>query len=272
MDSILQDFSPSTVSLALDANEIAFWTFLFSRFPHAGIHDDPEALWLETGIFHDVFNRVLQTRLESGMSPAVLDRIAGHFQQHRMPFLWHVGPSSRPPNIDTFLQERGLFHHETEPGMALDLYRYNEAIPAATGVTIHPVTTAELLQQWIRIWEFGSSEEMIDLWFTLYSAIFQDKVSRLHLYLGFVDGKPVATSGIFFAGGVASIGPIGTLPSYRGQGIGGTMTLAALREARAEGYRVAVLTASSMGINIYRRIGFQEICTCSTYLWHPKYS
>ncbi|HEX4207488.1 MAG TPA: GNAT family N-acetyltransferase, partial [Ktedonobacteraceae bacterium] len=64
---------------------------------------------------------------------------------------------------------------------------------------------------------------------------------------------------------VACIGPVVTLPQARRQGIGAAMTLVVLREARAQEYRISVLTASPMGINIYRRIGFQEYGTFSVY-------
>jgi len=96
-----------------------------------------------------------------------------------------------------------------------------------------------------------------------------DRHSSLRLYLGTLAGKAVATSEVFFGGGVASVQSVGTLPVYRRQGIGAAMTLKALQEARRQGYRIGVLTASPMGINLYRRIGFQEYCTFSTYLWHP---
>jgi len=45
------------------------------------------------------------------------------------------------------------------------------------------------------------------------------------------------------------------------------MTLMAAREARQAGYRIGILTASPMGINIYRRLGFKETCIVGTYEW-----
>ncbi len=77
------------------------------------------------------------------------------------------------------------------------------------------------------------------------------------------------TVALFFAAGVASINWVVTLPQFRRQGIGAAMTLLAAREARSAGYRVGVLTASPLGINIYRRLGFQEYCQVSTYQWSP---
>lgn len=265
---MLQDLSPAQVTQALDANRVALWT-LFGQLPQVRLHDEPEIRWFETGIRHDVFNRVLQTRLESAMLPASAAGVLDYFQQRRLPFLWHVGPSPRAADLGLLLRQRGLIHHETEPGMAVDLLHYNEDIPTASEVTIHPVTTDALLEQWIRIWEFESDEEVINLWLSFYAGLHLDLQSPLRLYLGTVDGKAAATSAVFFGAGVAAVEYVSTLPDYRRQGIGAAMTLRALQEARRQGYRIGVLTASPMGIRLYRRIGFQEVCAFSLYLWHP---
>lgn len=195
--------------------------------------------------------------------------ILGHFHQRSLPFLWHVGVSSFVPDGRSIFEGYGLTHYETEPIMAVDLLKFNEAVPVAPPLVIQPVTTPELLQQWIRVWEFDSSEDVIQLWLTCYSGLCLNRESPLHLYLGTVDGKPVATSEVFFGGGVTLIGAVNTLSSYRRQGIGTAMTHMALQQAQRQEYRIGVLTASLMGISIYRRLGFQKYGTFSTYLWHP---
>ena len=270
MSIILQDLSLVKILLALEANQIAFWQLFFSRFPQARLHDDSGILWFETGIHHDIFNRVLQTNLHSSTDLAAIEQVARDFQQRRIPFLWHVGPSSQPVHLASLLESYGLIHYETEPGMAVDLYKINEESSATSLLTTQRVITQEQLEQWLRVWEYEGNEELIRLWQTFYLNIYRE--DSLHLYLGTLHGKPVATPGVFFGGGVASIGPVGTLPEYRRQGIGAAMTLTALQQAQNHGYRIAVLTASLMGINTYRRIGFQQYCTVSTYLWHPTYS
>lgn len=44
-------------------------------------------------------------------------------------------------------------------------------------------------------------------------------------------------------------------------------TLEPLREALAKGYRLGVLQSSEMGLNVYRKLGFQEYYKISMYLW-----
>ncbi|HLG62883.1 MAG TPA: hypothetical protein VKY19_13160 [Ktedonosporobacter sp.] len=171
MSNFLQDLSPSLVSQALEANDLAFWIQLFRHFPGTTVHDDPGMLWVETGIRHDVFNRVLHTNLEPALLHATLDRVLGSFQERRLPFLYHLGPTSRPANLGAILQEHKLVHLETESGMAVDLLRIKEDIAVAPQLVVQPVTTREQLRQCIEVWEDGSPPDVIDLWCTLYAHI-----------------------------------------------------------------------------------------------------
>ena len=44
------------------------------------------------------------------------------------------------------------------------------------------------------------------------------------------------------------------------------MVQAAMRTAQEQGYRIAILHATQMGLNVYRTLGFQEYCTLPGYI------
>lgn len=268
MDTILQDLSPSTIRLAYETNLFAYYT-LFSGLPGAEMHDDGDLLWFETGVAEHTFNGVLRTRTKPEKLPQAIERVLTHFQQRRLPFHWHVGPSSQPTGFGELLEAQGIRHVEDEPVMAVDLLALNEDLQVASNLAIHPVTNNELVHHWTQVWGCGAPEEVVKHWFTVYSGLPFGPQQALRLYLGAVDEKPVATVALLFAASVASINWVVTIPEYRHRGIGAAMTLNAAREARSAGYRIAVLTASPMGINIYRRLGFKEYCQVSTYEWSP---
>jgi GNAT superfamily N-acetyltransferase len=270
-DMILQDLSPGSTAPALDANKIAFRTLL-STLPHAVLHDEPGLLWFETGISADNFNGVMRTRLEPEALPAAIERLLAHFQQRNLPFQWHIGPCTQPTNLGDLLEAHDISHDEDEPGMALDLLALNEDLPVVPNLVMDPVLTEGQLHQWARTTYCGAPEEAIHHMFTVYSGLPFGPQSSLRLYLGTINGEPVATTALFFAAGVAYIGRVVTVHTFRRQGIGAMMTLQTAREARMAGYRVAVLNASPMGINIYRHLGFKECCVISTYVWHPTRS
>ncbi|GCE09125.1 GNAT family N-acetyltransferase [Dictyobacter aurantiacus] len=163
------------------------------------------------------------------------------------------------------LRDHGFSHAETEPVMAVDLLHMNTDLPVSSRLTIHRVCTHEQLLQWLYVCFSECSEEIIRQCFTLYSGLHLDHHSPLRLYLGTIDGEPVATSLLFCGMEAASLRTIFTLPHYRGHGVGAAMTLAALHKARSCGYRIGLLAASSMGSALYRRIGFQAYGTFSVY-------
>ena len=89
-------------------------------------------------------------------------------------------------------------------------------------------------------------------------------------YLAWLNGEPVATAMATYASGVVGIYNVVTLPAARGRGIGRSVTLASLLEARARGYRVAVLHSTEMGVSVYQRLGFRQYCTIPLYFWSDK--
>lgn len=264
MNTILQDLSPSKIVLAYDASHIAE-RMLFARLLPAELHDDPGILWYATGSDADSFNGVLQIQLEPDGLSLAIDRVCGYFQQRHLPFLWFVGPSSSPANLGQILEDHGFIHAETEPIMALDILKVNATIPLSSRLAIHLVTTYEQLLQWLHVCLLGCSETIIQQRFALYSGLHLNFQSPMRLYLATTNGELVATSMLFLGVEAASLGCIFTLPQYRGQGIGATMTLAALYEAHTCGYRIGLLAASPMGLSLYHRIGFQKYGTFSVY-------
>ena len=78
-----------------------------------------------------------------------------------------------------------------------------------------------------------------------------------HHYLGRLGIEPVATAALFFGAEVAGVYCVSTVERARRRGIGATVTLAALQEARDPGSSVGMLGSSEMGHSVYRRLGLR---------------
>lgn len=85
-------------------------------------------------------------------------------------------------------------------------------------------------------------------------------------WLGYADGRPVATSMLIHERNIAGIWCIGTLDGYRGRGIGEAVTRRAIDEGTRMGCELANLQASEMGKPVYERMGFREVSQYRTYL------
>lgn len=77
-------------------------------------------------------------------------------------------------------------------------------------------------------------------------------------FIGWVSGKPVATSNSYVTGDVAGIYAVTTLPSARGHGYGEAMTWAAVKDGFSRGCGAISLQASPMGFPVYYRMGFRR--------------
>jgi GNAT superfamily N-acetyltransferase len=256
------------LSTAVERNGYEFFR-LFRHWPRAQVFDGPDLLWTLTDIPFPVFNAVADARLELDAADAAIDAAIARCRSHNVPMIWTTGPSTRPADLGERLVAHGFNHDEDEPQMAVDLQEMHEGSSAPPGLAIEQVRDRRMLARWCWVLNagFGMPAFAERAWLELYSSIAQAPHSPIRLFIGYLDGSPVATSGLLLAGGVAGVVPVTTLPGFRCQGIGTAMTLAALREARAIGYRIGVLGASEMGAGIYRRIGFRECCTFGAYVW-----
>jgi len=81
----------------------------------------------------------------------------------------------------------------------------------------------------------------------------------LTLYVGYVDGAPLATGLGVRTGRTIGVYNIATAPSARRRGLGRAMTARVIADGVAAGCDVAVLQASDMGRPIYERMGFRTV-------------
>lgn len=267
LDEILKDFSAPALVTAIEANYWEFWAF-FGRSPQVELYDDPEMMWLVSGILHPGFNGVFRTQLAPGDIDVRISETLAHFKSRWLPMTWWAGPSTRPANLGGHLEAHGLIP-TVEPGMAADLLALNEDVPEPSGLKIEHVRDVETLKKFSHAANtgFGIPDFVGDAVFEIEASLGFGRHLPRHHYVGLLEGEPVATSTLLLGGGVAGIYTVATAPEVRGQGIGSAMTLAPLREARAMGYRIGILHSSQMGLNMYRRLGFREYCQVRYYLW-----
>jgi GNAT superfamily N-acetyltransferase len=90
------------------------------------------------------------------------------------------------------------------------------------------------------------------------------------LFVGSVDGAPVATAMLLATGSIAGIYWVATLDTHRRRGFAEALTWAALEAGRQLGCTVGSLQASELGRPVYERMGFVQTAEYVFYERTPE--
>lgn len=216
-----------------------------------------------TGILHPLFNGVFRSHFIEGTVEARTDEVITFFRRRKLPFLWCIGPSTIPEDMAHILGVSGLTPVSVCTGMSVDLDRLESL--SGGGAFIRPVEDDVSLAQWVRVFRvsFGLPQDSEKDCMRIFRS--GDFSFPWRHYLAYAGDEIAGISSVFFTGESAGIYNVATLPSFRGRGIGRSMTLVPLLYAREKGYRTGVLGATEMGFNIYRKLGFERHTVLTFY-------
>jgi GNAT superfamily N-acetyltransferase len=228
--------------------------------------------WFITHMPDHFMNLVVCTELPSKGVDKLIENAMTHFRSLNIgKVTWLVHEGVPAADIKKCLLSQGLTFHESHgTEMAADLESVPQELPLVAGLRIVRVEDKETLRQWIHVASvgFGVAEPYEEVWYEFFAeAVFEQP---FWTYLALLNGRPVATSQLFLSAGVAGIYNVTCLPEARRQGIGTAITQAPLLDARAIGYRIAILQASAEGAKVYPRLGFQDFGGLSVYLWEDR--
>ena len=270
---ILKDHSDSAINDSMEANLIGLWVIM-KPIPNMDLYKGDDMLRLFTGLSHPLMNAIVRAQLDDENLEAKIEETINFFKQRSIPFMWWIGPSSRPNDLGEIISTYGLTKLEHDsPGMAVDLRKLDEATfheaSNHSNVTVKQVQNADELRKWSSI--VGKCFDFPDIitkaFYEMWTVVLEEE--NVVNYLAFLNGNPVASSNVIYSAGVAGIWCVGTLSKYRGQGIGTAITMAPLLDARKRGYEIGILNSSEQGFNVYRRIGFKKTCEFRQYVWTP---
>lgn len=215
-----------------------------------------------------IHNRVVTTSSNEENIPTIIEDICNYFQSRNRPFMWMTWPGvDMPNNLDEWLVKYGFELVDSMPGMALKLQELSEDKVDIEGFDITEVRTDDDLAIFSEVSRAGFSlTKEIAEGFELMNRILFEQPEYGTLYLARLNGIPVAASSVAYDSGVAGIYAVCTLAEHRGKGIGTAITKQPLLEAKSKGYKLAILHSSNEGINIYKKLGFQQYYEIGMYM------
>jgi ribosomal protein S18 acetylase RimI-like enzyme len=260
MESIQTDTSDPALVTAIRANLCDFFHYLGRRAPEHSFENDRFTRW-QTPIAHPWFNGVLSSLPPKETDADFIEDSIQYFRARNIgSFTWWMEPQLQCSDWAPLLSSYGFGFSSDTPGMAMDLQTLAEPRQTVDGLEVRPVSDDESLRIWAHVFTagYGLPADWEPSVYELERRLGLDLPVRN--YLGYWNGKPVATSLLFIGGGVAGIYNVATLREARGNGVGAALTHLPLEDAREMGYRIGVLQSSELGYNVYKKLGFRHLC------------
>ena len=244
----------------LEADTYAFWRGFANRPGGAqGIHEGVS--WFRSGIRLLSYNGLL------GSSEDV-DGSISHVRSWNTPARWMCSTAHARPGFDEALTRHGCELTEDFTGMVADAREI--AAVQTNGVTVTTVRSSDDFATWLDVFAdaFRVGEQYVPYvrdaheWPCLHDA-------RRTYLLFRVEGEPVATGLLHDGTGVAGVYGIAVRRACQGRGLGEIATRVTVREGVARGATLAVLQATREGFPLYKRLGFQTLCSFQTWTIVP---
>ena len=264
---ILTDYTEETLTKVIHDSWNSLIYQFFGNNPNTLYKETSELKTIDNDIKIPLFNRIYHTNLLPENTEQKISEIIKHFDSRKLPFNWQVDPGDKPDDLASRLEKAGLERSEG-PGMAVILEDLVEP-KMPENFRWEKVDTLEKIREWSYLMcraygfpEFG--------WDVFVGAVMNVGLADdFPCYTGYYKEDPVATSTILYSDGVAGLFNVANLPEVRGKGIGSMISYVPFIDAIERGYKIGILHSSKMGYNVYKRLGFEEICKHGTYQWNP---
>lgn len=247
---------PSDLVALERENFVACYRALAEASPAGSVRDGAGTFTFVTGLPLPMFNGCIVTDPEQ--ASGVAEELARLAEQQVPHTLWV--PGEVPAEVEDLAAEHGLHREEHPyPGMVLHPVPARPDLPPGLEVA---AVDADRVADFARVVvEVGLGEEAAD---RLTSPSFAGR-DDVDLFVGHLDGTPVATSVAISSAGAGGVVNVATLPRARGRGVGTAMTWAAVQAGAARGHDTVVLQATPMGLPVYRTMGFRVVTEYAEY-------
>jgi GNAT superfamily N-acetyltransferase len=252
---------PETLVAASHQNFIGSFRLLAEHMQGAAIYDGHGVFAYATGIGSPMFNGCIALE---GASEEAFGSAVGWLLGRGVPCsVWVHEPAAA--RLGGVASACGLERLEQPyPGMALHPIPASPAAPEGVEIAVVGETgEADLIAAQAKL---GRTEDVVR---RLLGRSFRTDPD-VRLFVARLDGDPVGASLAIRTGDVTGVYAVGTAQAARRRGVGTAATWAAIDAAREWDTPTVVLQSSSMGLSVYRAMGFEVVASYATFARRPK--
>src|SRR5688572_16301639 len=234
--------------------------------PGHEVHNDGDAVWQTTegGAWSNGGTRL---RFHDDDVAERLDEITARFRELKRPAGFWVSQLSSPAQLRAQLRALRFHCRKHFPGMQCDLRRL-APVAQVRGVEFEQVRDHSRFEGAEHPYSGRISTPLRRFGLQTQQRLVERAPERVVSLVATVDGTAVGAALLYLDGDCAGLWDVGVLASHRNRGIGTALTAHACGIARDHGYGDCVLIASGMGYNVYRAVGFEEVCRLS--YWYSR--
>jgi GNAT superfamily N-acetyltransferase len=252
-----QTSSNKDLIVAMETNYYAHVSYILERSRGIEVIDNDYLLAISTGFVGRTLFLDDEVKIKY-----IIDLMKQYYKF--LEFSWYITPCSKPENLTTLLNKYGFHLTKTEPGMVFNIKNGNTLKPICEEFSLSLVDSQVSLnhfdQLYAEIWNHQARYH-----FTNAEDIILQADCPLELYVGYAQGQPVAICELFFGAGIVGIYSVGTVQRSRHKGFASSFLSVLLSNIAQRGYEIITLQSTSTAMNMYKRLGFSELCTFYEY-------
>lgn len=256
-----------SVIQSMEGNIAKKLQYLPERIKGMNVLKIDDTIVVNSGLPSDTFNTAYGGKVGDKTSQDVMT----YYQTKNYPMAWWIGPeTAKDPGHVSALEGAGFIHDEFDAGMYCQLAQmHDKDYQFPSDLKIKFCTEPKHFDAFGKVLAsiFDPVDEHVKQFYQKVSSVPANDRQDIKLFVGYVDGKAVSTSALFLTD-VAGVYDISTRPEMQRRGYGAAMTYTALKYAKDQDVKYAVLQASPDGLNIYKRFGFKEVCDFN--VWSNK--
>jgi hypothetical protein len=200
VSGILKHFSEDSVREALEAQAVE-GTDLWTRWRGGRVYREPDMLRYVTDEPLFLANGVVHVRLDPDEADRRIEETAAFFEAEGVPWGFGVSPLSQPYDLEELLVSHGFHLEEEHPRLAAEIERIPMGGEAPDGFEVRRVGDDVALATWVDTVArgFGMDEPRHAAMRRVASGAGFEPDGPWIRFLGLLEGRPAATSGVFLA-------------------------------------------------------------------------